>query len=217
MSDEWIRVGYIGKSSCTRGRGSDGGLTTVGGICARSDGNTTCRSSAGRTAAQLQGDLGLSPAALDVLAFAVALQAKILLFLPAVSGTLFLAGLVVFVFLKRDQKKSSSQAQAVRRRERLKQSLLGLTYGSVAFALASAIGLAQTVAGLTAVAKTSDGSRFAFDILAGASLQVLQWLALAFLALFALGASVMFYNVTGSAAASSAKGAEAAEAKAATK
>ena len=183
-------------------------LTADQGICARSGDNTTCVISAGQTAARLHTALGLSADVGDVLPFALALQSKIFLFLPTVSGVLYLAGLLCFLLLKRDLKRPSSSGNAVKRRGRWKHWVLGLVYGSVAFALASAIGLAQAVAGLIAVTRISDSSSFPFEILAGIGLQVLQWLALAFLALFGIGTAIVCHDVTGSVAKSSKDGRE---------
>lgn len=101
-------------------------------------------------------------------------------------------GLAFLTLLKRDQKKLSSKSSGLRRQSKLKLYALGHIYASVAFALASSIGLAQAIPSLKIFSNMLEGSGGPFSVVAGTSLQVLQWLTMAFLALFALGTSMMF-------------------------
>ena len=130
----------------------------------------------------------------SVLYFASTLQSKIFLLMPAVSGLFFFLGLVSFILVKRYQKQSTPNANAAARQQSFKRYTLGFVWAAVGFSLASAVGLAQAISGMTVFSDMSEEAQIPFDIVPGTTLQALQWCTLSFIGLFALGISVMMHD-----------------------
>ncbi|ORX92463.1 Ca2+ regulator and membrane fusion protein Fig1-domain-containing protein [Clohesyomyces aquaticus] len=119
------------------------------------------------------------------------LQSKYIIGLSNGAGVLFIFSLVFITLMKKDFKMPLAETNqiAVKRRSRLRQASLTTIWLSVAFALASAISIQQTINALAFITETNSVS---MKITAGQTLIILQWLAFAFSVLFALGVAMMF-------------------------
>lgn len=167
-------------------------LTIIAGICAGTSDRLSCQATTSATTESLRSELGVGSE--SILSFALALQSKIFLYLPAVAGALFFLGLVFFALLKRHLK-APPNVNAKRRRLMFKRYTLGLLWAAVGFALASIIALSQATSALKVFAEAAAGT--AIDVVPGLTLQILQWMSLACMFLFAVAVADMLKSIGG--------------------
>jgi len=126
----------------------------------------------------------------NLVSFALTIQSKIILYLLAATSVLFV-GLILILLLKRHLKTvTKDNLTTEKRRQLLRHASFGLLWASVGLTLASAIAISQTTSAMGFV--TQDETVSAFQITAGKTLSVLQWLIFSFSALFSAGVSSIF-------------------------
>jgi hypothetical protein len=128
---------------------------------------------------------------------ALTIQSKIILYFLAAAGVLYFLGLVFLLLLKRTLKALpqtnaaiETGAKAERRKGTLRLAAFTSVWFSVGLALASAISIHQTISAMELISHIENVS--SVQITAGKALDVLQWLAFAFSAVFAVGISLIF-------------------------
>jgi hypothetical protein len=173
------------------------------GICSVTD-KLLCQASSGKTASDLlhfisdanvNNGTSLSAAA-EMLAFALTLQSKIILYLLAPAGVLLVIDFLLIMILKRNLTAKATK-KAEKRRQSLRRSTLVVLWTSIGLALASAIATSQTTAAMEFVTRMERVSSVQFT--AGNTLTVLQWLIVSFSSLFAAGISSIFKKHGGTA------------------
>ncbi|KAF1847282.1 uncharacterized protein K460DRAFT_414062, partial [Cucurbitaria berberidis CBS 394.84] len=177
-----------------RGGNSTAAEVRVGyyGICIQMSNQTTCQVSSGKTTdAILQFKNTPPPSSTtesnglaSIISLTLAIQSKIIPALIAGAGVLFTISLFVVVLLNRDFKQiGKSNPTRAKRRQVLRKALFATLWPSVAFSLASAMSVHQTTSALAYITRAEAST---IEITAGTTLNVLQWLAFASSALFAV-------------------------------
>lgn len=138
----------------------------------------------------------------ETLKFALTLQRKMFPPLLAAAGAIFAVGMIGFFLLQRDIKEgeqvmrgTSPKALNPRRTERYRKSSTLSFCISTALALASAVSVTQTAAGIQYTSQgitDADLSPTTINIKAGTPSQILHWLILAFLAIFTVSMLSIF-------------------------
>jgi hypothetical protein len=125
-----------------------------------------------------------------MISLALTLQSKFLIPFLAGAGLLFTISLVFVALTELHVRKARIyNTQAAKYRDSLRQASCTLTWLSVALALASATMITQTTNALAYMTQLESSK---VNITAGTTLNVLQWLAFAFSALFAAGIPTIF-------------------------
>lgn len=127
----------------------------------------------------------------DLIELAHTLQTSYLLGILAVAGNFFAISLIFLALLKRDFHMTAKNNASYQRRERLRQATMVTLWVSVAFVLAAAVSIEQTLNALVFVSPVNLATT-GIKITAGKGLDVLQWLAFGFSVVFAFGVSLMF-------------------------
>ena len=121
--------------------------------------------------------------------YALALQSSVILWLPAVAGTLYLMGVIwVLIFKNRIAKGTSGNAEARKRRFSLKRTSTSMLWLSTAAAFASALALTQLG---SALQLTTSSLNTPVTIIQGHVQQGLHWAIFGLSVLFTLGISII--------------------------
>lgn len=122
--------------------------------------------------------------------FSLILQSKLLLWLLAVSGLLFVIGLVLNLVevLKIAKQKYGQNAQKMASRERLKRISRTTNWSSTALALAATVGITQATCSLQFM---SDAFPSSINVERGTASQALHWLVVSFSFIITVGKTIV--------------------------
>ncbi|KAF2475406.1 uncharacterized protein BDR25DRAFT_201735, partial [Lindgomyces ingoldianus] len=163
------------------------------GVCASVSNGLSCSPSSGKSVDALFSSLigpnsnttsNLSDDSRHVLSMALDIQSKIIIYLLAVAGVLFAISLFFISLLKGHFRMAGIEnVNAGKRIQMLRKVSMMTMWGSVAFALASAISINQATSAMEFITRVDSSS--SIEITAGKTLNILQWLLFAFSTLFA--------------------------------
>ncbi|KAF2111179.1 hypothetical protein BDV96DRAFT_603303 [Lophiotrema nucula] len=168
-------------------------------ICILWSGERICQATAGRSVDDvLQSAITTNPDLTVVwnnsnalLSTALTLQSKVLISVIAGAEAMFVIGLIFVVLLKRICRAvPTNNAAQNQKRLFLRSVALMAIWSPVAFALAAALSVNQATSALAYITRVQDAPEL--QVAAGETLVVLQYLAFAITALFAIGISGIF-------------------------
>ncbi|KAF2803696.1 uncharacterized protein BDZ99DRAFT_481699 [Mytilinidion resinicola] len=170
-------------------------------ICILPSEKMTCQSTSGKMVDTLLKSIAENSDAIvadpmGLVSLALNIQSKIILYLLAAAGVLFLNGMILTLLLKRQLKASTKDnAIALKRKKMLRSASLTTIWISVGLVLASSIAISQATGAMAFITQRDTVSTI--RITAGKTLSVLQWLTFSFSLIFAVGISAIFQKQGG--------------------